>query len=162
MSASLVVAQRHLDTLAAWVEVWRPGSYPGGLVAAFAEAQSAQSSLDPAARVACHDRLARLALRVGLVLPVFTTMAGPRAWQHVCTVRGLYELWGVASVLRSAATLPPLDVRTGKREPLALDVWARVVDDDERRTLVARIELALWRAFDDGIVSVFRVSSPAV
>lgn len=144
MQTAFAIADRRLNALAERVAVWRPGTYAGGLYAAFADALAALDVLEPSHAMYCRERLERLAAPVGLVLAVTDDIAGSAPWRCAGIVKSHVDPWHMVNVLHGLFPQPSFRARVAKPGPPTVEVWT-AMRPAAGRLLLRRVESALTR-----------------
>lgn len=145
MHSPFLRADRHLNTLASRVDVWKSGGYPGGVYAAFADALAALNELEPTQAAYCRERLERLAARVGVLLPVGEDISGSAVWRCVGVVKSTVDPWHLCKVIRALFPQPSVQARVSEPGSATVELWAAMREGGGRRW-VRRVEAALTRS----------------
>lgn len=144
MTTDFLAADRRINTLAARVEHWQPGAYAGGLMADFVAAQAALLDLAPEQADYARERLARLAERVGIVLPSVEDIAGSAPWRCAGIVKSLIDPWHLAKVLAALFPQPSVQARVTLPHGRNVEIWV-AMPELAGQSMLRRIEAVLTR-----------------
>lgn len=144
MPNDFLLADRCINDLAERVRHWRPGSYAGGLYAAFTDAQAAMDELDPVQAAYTRERLERLATTVGIFMPCVEDIAGSAAWRCAGIVKALIDPWHLTKVIGALFPQPSVQARVTLPHGRTVEIWI-AMSSAEAASMLRRIDAVLTR-----------------
>lgn len=144
MTSGFLAAHRRINTLAARVQHWSPGAWPGGLYADFVAAQASLRDLAPDQAAYARERLDRLALEVGIVLPRIDDIAGSATWRCAGIVRSVIDPWHLVKVIGALFPQPSVQARVTMPHGRNVEIWV-AMQDAAGQGMLRRLEAVLTR-----------------